>query len=120
MKNLVPAGIQDTLNRSWHTLGTVVAVLSPLQDFVLIIISLAAETSETPGEANGWCKGMLCRSVHLSLILLWAGRQQGSKIICHRAIKRQRPRSDEQFAHNCCQTGGLMHDVIYFVRMCKT
>ena len=32
-----------TMDRSWDTLGTVVAVLSPLQDFV--IISLAAETS---------------------------------------------------------------------------
>ena len=53
------------------------------------------------------CEGMLCRSVPLCSILLWVGRQQGSKTICHPAIKRQRLRLDERFIHKCCQTEGL-------------
>ena len=62
---------------------------------------------------------MLCRSVPLSSILLWAGRQQGSKTIRYHAIKRQRLHLDERFARKCCQIGGLEHDVMYFVRMRK-
>ena len=69
-------------------LGTVAAVLSSLQD--VVIISLATEMS--PVQTNGWCEGMLCNFVPLTLILMWAGRQQGSKMVCHHAIKRQRPR----------------------------
>ena len=69
--------------------------------------------------ANGSCEGMLCHSVRLSLIMLWAGRQQGSKTICHRAIKRQRPHLNEQLVHKCCETDGLTHDVMCFVCMSK-
>ena len=72
-----------------------------------------------PVQTNGWCEGMLCHSVPLSSILLWAGRQQRSKKIRHHDIKRQISRLDERFAHKCCKTGGLMHDVMYFVHMHK-
>ena len=58
--------IQGTIYRSWDTLGTVVAVLSLLQEFVHM--SLAAEVW-----TNGWCEGILCCSVPLSSILPWAG-----------------------------------------------
>ena len=63
--------IQGTIYRSWDTLGTVAAVLSLLQDFVHI--SLPAEKSKHPVWTNGWCEGILCRSVPLSSILPWAG-----------------------------------------------
>ena len=53
----------------------------------------------------------------LDLAVGW--RQQGSKKVSHHAIKRQRPRSDERFTRKCRQTGGLVHDVMYFVRMHK-
>ena len=46
-------------------------------------------------------------------------RQQGSRKVCNHAIKRQRPRSDERFTRKCHQMGGLVHDVMYFVRMNK-
>ena len=46
-------------------------------------------------------------------------QQQGSKKVRHHAIKRQRPRLDERFACKCCQTGGLEHDIMYFMCMCK-
>ena len=38
-----PADMQGTMYRCWDTLGTVAAVLSPLQD--LMLVSLAAEMS---------------------------------------------------------------------------
>ena len=58
----------------------------------------------------------------LYLDLLWAVcsyRQLGSKTILHHAIKRQRLHLDELFARKYCQTGGLEHDIMYCVRMCK-
>ena len=53
----------------------------------------------------------------LDLAVGW--RQQGSRKVRHHAIKKQRPRSDERFTHKCHQMGGLVRDVIYFVRMRK-
>ena len=45
-----------------------------------------------------------------------AGKQEGTP---HHAIKRQRPRSDERFTRKCRRMGGLVHDVMYFMRMRK-
>ena len=57
----------------------------------------------------------------LDLAVGW--RQQGSKKVRHHAIKRQRPRSDERFTRIKVPlngpAGGLVHDVMYFVRMRK-
>ena len=63
--------IQGTIYRSWDTLGTVAAVLSLLQDFVHI--SLVLRQVKRQVWTNGWCEGILCRSVPLSSILPWAG-----------------------------------------------
>ena len=58
-----------------------------------------------------------CVVLFLDLAMGWW--QQGSRKVCHHAIKRQRPRSDERFTRKCRQIGGLVHDVMYFVRIRK-
>ena len=49
-------------------LGTVAAVLSLLQDFVLI--TLAAERVKRPAWTDGWCKLILFHSVPLFFCLM--------------------------------------------------
>ena len=96
--------IQDTIYRSWNTQGKVAAVLSLLQDFVL-----QRQVKQTVW-TNGWCEGILCRSVLLSPILSWAG---GSKEAGRYVIILSRDK-------DCVQMSGSLASAAKWEAWCMT